>query len=223
MLTISQNNKIAISALALFLVSFASIVFFLENGGTNLDSSHVNVLHSTDHGNSSDIPEADPEAFYRGRIGDIGSPIIVIDAEAKITFLSKSFCSLVDTKCELIVDDLFYDHINTKDLPEFASNITKIIQDKSESSIAIGPYRLLKGEKEILVLFNAFTVLDKDDKVSEIIFSVKDLTEQVEELNNNEEPDSTDKNWMQNIYPNIDEMNEQNDIRMVVDKIGYAK
>lgn len=215
----TQNKKIAISAVSLFLVSFSILLFTLEGGG-NVESGHnqANVMGSS-HTTEGVAEIVDPEVKYEGYIGEEKSPFFVTTADGKIVYSSKDFCRLLSVKCDDFVGEKFFDYINSKDLSDVVSDQTKIIQS-GKSVTGIGPYRMIKGKKEVLLLLNAYPILDKDEKVSEIVFAVKDLTNQVEELNK-EKPAEDEETWIDNIYPKIKEMKDNSELKMVVDKISY--
>jgi flagellar biosynthesis/type III secretory pathway M-ring protein FliF/YscJ len=54
MAQLTQNKKIALTALAIFMVSFAFMMFFLEENVLNSDSHGVNVLESVEQGHGSE-------------------------------------------------------------------------------------------------------------------------------------------------------------------------
>lgn len=219
MLKLSQNKKIALSAIALFLVSFSLMLFFLNNGFESTNHSQVNVLEINGHaGYSSEA--VDLEMSYRNYLKDPNAPFFVTDATGEIKYAGKDFCQFLSVKCDVFVGSVLFDYINSKDLSTVVADHTKLIQE-GEPAEGLGPYRMLKRDKELLLLFNAYPVSDKDGKVSEIIFSVKDLTEQVEELKENKE--KQDRFWLEKLYPKIKDVEDQQDIRMVVDKISYNK
>jgi PAS domain S-box-containing protein len=224
MLTLSQNKKIAISAIALFIVSFTIMLFFLEKNGNDLDHGQVDILDVTGH-EDVEAEENDPEAIYREYLADEENPIFVIDAEGTIQFASDDLCRLLKVDCENFIESSFFNYVNTKDLPDLVAAHTKLIQDP-EPTEGLGPYRILKAQKEILVLLNAYPIVDKDGKVIEIVFGMKDITTQAEELNDEGVPEEEDSirnndNWIEKLYPKINEMKDQQEIRMVVDKISY--
>lgn len=222
MLTLTQNKKIAISAISLFLVSFAGMLFFLKNNGNELEQGKTNVLESTKHG-TEQVAEIDQESIYREYIGSEENPIFVVNAEGNVVFASDDCCKLLSVNCDEFVGKLFFDYINTKDLSSLVSAHTKLIQDP-KSTEGLGPYRMIKDNKEILVLFDAYPILDEDKKVTEIIFSVKDITEQAEGLNDPDAPQTPkdkEKTWFDDLYPKIQDMKEEQDMRMMVDKISY--
>jgi len=183
MLTLSQNKKIAISAIALFFVSFAAMIFFLENNGEKVDHGQVNILDVGEH--SEEIKVIDPETMYREYLGDEENPVFVMNAEGAVMFATNDCCALLDVDCEEYVGNSFFDYINTKDLPDFVTDHMKLMQDPKLTE-GIGPYRMIKGEEKIMVLFNANPILDKEGKVKEIVYSIKDITEQVEKMNSDD-------------------------------------
>lgn len=210
---LTQNNKIIVSAIAIFLVSFALMLFFLENNGADLDHGRVDVLHSGEHREDASL-----ETFYRNYLKDVDALMFVANVEGEVNFADSEFCGFLAVGCEEFVGSVFFDYINSKDLSAFTADHSKLIQE-GEAIEGLGPYRMLKGNEEILVLLNAYPILDKDDRVTEIVFSVKDLTEQVEEMQDKSEGGK--KKWIQEVYPRIKEMRDQPDVRMMVDKISY--
>lgn len=224
--TLSQNKKIAISAMALFLVSFAAMLLFLESGETS--TQKASVLNAGKGENNESVSENAEQLkidAYKSYLKEVDSQFFVTTAEGKFIYMNDEFCELLSVKCEDLKDKPFFDYINSKDLSTVVSNHTKLIQD-GEPSEGLGPYRMIKGKEEILVLFSAYPILGEDLKVSEIVFSVKDLTAQAEELNENgktDEKQEEDKNWIKSLYPKIKEMKDENDIRRMVDKISFIK
>ncbi len=226
MLNLSQNKKIAISAISLFLISFTSMLFFLKNNGDDLSDGQANVAgsngHQTEQTEQAEV--ADKETVYRGYLGNEENPIFVVNTEGTIVFASDNCCELLSVVCDQFVGKLFFDYINTKDLSALVAEHTKLIQDPKLTE-NIGPYRMIKSDKEILVLFDAYPILDDNKKVTEIIFAVKDITEQAEELNDPSsspsESENEQKTWFDDLYPQIQNMKDQQEIRMMVDKISY--
>lgn len=189
------------------------MLFFLENNGVDLEHGQVDVLHSASHAEETSL-----EMFYKNHTSGDNDLIFVANAEGEVQYATAEFCEFLEVKCSEFVGSVFFDYINSKDLSEFIPDHSKLLQD-GEAVEGHGPYRMLKGDEEILVLLNAYPILDREDKVTEIVFSVKDLTEQVEEMN--DEPERGEKKWIQEVYPRIEEMSDQNEVRMMVDKISY--
>jgi PAS domain S-box-containing protein len=187
MLTLSQNKKIAVSAVALFLMSFMGMLFFLENNGAEIESGHVNILEVGGHGGEdgeegAEVIVIDPETNYRSYLGDTDDPIFVINAEGEIVFASDDSCDLLETDCRDLEGTSFFEYINTKDLPDFVTAQMKIMNDPKLTE-GMGPFRMVKGEDNVFALFNAYPVLDETSKVQEVIFSINDITAQIEEMN----------------------------------------
>lgn len=201
MLTLSQNKKIAITAIALFLVSFAAMLFFLENNGEDSNHGQVNILEVGGHG--GEVVVIDPETMYREYMGGTENPVFVMNADGQIIFATDDCCDLLAVDCDDYVGKSFFEYINTKDLPEFVTSHMKLVQ-KPKLTEGMGPYRMVGEKKEILVLFNAYPIVDIEGKVEEIVFSIKDITEQAEEMNKNErEVEDTEGVWIETFYPRI--------------------
>ncbi len=204
MLTLSQNKKIAITAIALFLISFAAMLFFLENNGEDSNHGQVNILDVGGHG--EEVVVIDPETMYREYMGGTENPVFVMNADGQITFATDDCCNLLAVDCDDYVGKSFFEYINTKDLPDFVTSYMKLVQEPKLTE-GMGPYRMIGEEKEILVLFSAYPVVDIEGKVEEIVFSIKDITEQAEEMNKNErEVENTEGVWIETFYPRIVDM-----------------
>lgn len=222
MVSLSQNKKIAISALALFLISFVLMLIFLENKHFGTDPNQANVFNIGSHHSPKTEPGIDE--LYKAYLTDRDAPFFVSNPEGKIKYANEGFCNLLSVEFDKFKGSLFFDYINNKDLSEFFPKYTKIIQN-GESIEGLGPYRMLKNDREIMVLLSAYPVME-NDKITEIVFSLKDLTERIEEFNDygkeNNEEEEEEKHWIRNLYPKIKDV-KNDDIRMVVDRITYNK
>ncbi len=218
-ITSSQNKKIAIAAVSLFTVSFSILIFFLSRNDGALNHGQSNVLHSQETGEA-----AENDAPYMKVFETIKSPKFVTNEEGLIKYADEGFCKMLDVDCEKILENSFFDFINSKDVSGFAAAYGKIIHDGKVEE-GLGPYRVIEGKKELLLLFQATPVLDENEKVSYVIFSVKDITEQAEELNKKAEknvqddndseeygdtvsPENFDENWIENFYPKFEELKD---------------
>lgn len=223
MIQLTQNKKIAISAVALFAISFAVMLIFLGSNGGNFDAGFTNVLGAGESETQSETKtetktEAKTEVPYSKYIEDLKAPFFVANMSGDVVYASKNLLTLLSVKDSEFIGNSFYDFINIKDVSDAASLFTKLVQDKQKVN-GIGPFRMIKGDSEILVLFNAVPIMGDHDKVSEILFSVKDLTDKVQDLKNGE--DNTDqKIWLEQVYPKIKELRDQTKIKMMVDKMG---
>lgn len=193
MFHLSQTRKIALVAITLLFLSIASITFFLKNGGEEFAYSKADILQVNTYKEEKKPDEKAVEDKYRNLIGNSDHPILVINVEGKITFVSNDFCKLLSEKCSNVLDNLLFEYINSEDLPDFVSAHAKLITDGQKNE-ALGPFRMNKNDKEILVLFSAMPVL-KDKKVVEIVMAAKDLSEKVDAIKakENENTNSVDK------------------------------
>jgi len=217
---ISQNKKIAISAISIFLVSLSMMMFFLGKGSF-LQSGEANVLHSTGgstsaHGAAAGGNEAVAiEDSYRKDLKNIEDPIFVLTPAGKFTFTSDSFCKLVNKKCDTLTGKLFYNLINSKDLPALISSVSDVLA-KKERVDSMGPYRMISGDHELIVMFNVVPVLGENKEVKSLAFSIKDLTAQVQNLDSYKSLKADDAvkttpaadDWLKALYPKIQEMKD---------------
>lgn len=220
----SENNKIAISAIAVFIVSFSLMFTFLGDSDGTLNSAKTDVLEAESGHTESESAETDQETDYRTALENYSDPIFVTNAEGVFKFASGNFCELIGADCGKIIDKKFVNYINAKDHADLVAVYTKIIQN-GEKMDAIGPFRVGNGQDEKLVLFSAKPKLDKDDKVVEIIFIAKDLTQQVQGLKNIDSGSAEEEkpeNWIETLYPKIKDMRDEEN-RLMVDKITYKE
>lgn len=207
MINVSQNRKIAIAALAIFAISFALMLFFLDNrkGGYG----EANVLETDAH-ETTQVEEYKEEISF------------VTDSGGLVLYAREEFCGSVGLACADMMGKSLFDLVHNDDLGKFVKIHSKILQDKEIVELA-GPFRLT-ADAERLVLLNIEPVID-EEKVSELKFAVKDVTDQVngaqvEPADSNETPDSEgDDDWTDKIYPKIEELNDGG--RLMVDKITY--
>lgn len=222
----SQNNKIAISAIAVFLASFSLMLFFLGDRGVELKHGKTDVLQIEETAGES-IQNIGLEATYREYLGNMEDPIFVTDANGTFTFSSENFCAILGVKCQNLLNMKLFDFVNSEDLSILIEKYTHLIQEPDKID-GIGPIRMIKRNKEHLILLSAKPVIDKEGKVSGIVFAVKDITEQVEEFNDEDGnegedgEDGPDSTWLERLYPKIKEMNDA-DTKVIVDKISYKK
>lgn len=184
MKTLSQNRKIAISTLAVFLASFSFMVVFLGGEGKNPDHIKTDVL---------------------GSVEDNG---IVFSSDAEGNFLgsSESFCRIIGKNCTMIKNYKLFDSINSEDLSEFASVHAKLIQS-GEGAQGLGPFRFIDKDGNFSILL--LDAMPKKDagRVEKIIFHARDLTDHFENLRKEkkeeapEDPGSRDSNWLEKFHP----------------------
>ncbi len=213
---LSQNKKIAISAVALFIVSFSTMLFFLGGEGINPDHGGANVLEA---GNAGEHVE---EVLSEGMT-------FVTDVEGIIKESNPAFCELIKKECVRLVGKKLFDYVNKEDLADLASVYGKLAQN-GEKMDAIGPIRVLSGENEKLLLLSAQPLKDEKGKVLSIRFAVKDLSGKIKELNGgvesnvsgeSDKPDEPvkQKTWLERLYPKIKETDGEGTKLLV--KISY--
>jgi PAS domain S-box-containing protein len=195
MLVLSQNKKIAVSALAIFIVSFSVMLFFLGNSGTTNSGGHASVMgssetHSEDELVISDFAEfGEIETGYRLFIGNKEDPIIVVNREWEIQYTSKDFCDLMTVKCGTVLEETIFDLIESEDHEELFEISTDLVES-GEKIETIGPMRIKKGlesEDQLLVILSAKVMRDEEGSVKSIVLSMKDLSDKVEEFDDDDE------------------------------------
>lgn len=210
---LSQNKKIALSAISLFLLSLTSMVLFLSDLGGEYAKTDVLGAGEDAHG----VQVANAEAGYRAILSDTELPILVIDIEGKVVFASDDLCDLLQVSCKTFVHKLFFEYMNSKDLPQFFSTQGKVLKGL-EKSEGIGPYRLLKGKKEVLVLFDAALIKGLDKEEPLVALAVKDITSIAESINVKIEGEENQKTWIEDLSSNVEHTKK---IKSAVNKLGF--
>ena len=204
MLRLSQNNKIAISAAAMFAISFSILLMFLTKYG-GVDKAQNNVLnHGGGHGDGHSEEETHSESAWSAFVPESGV-FLVVEPDGNFKYLSDPVVELL--KIRSYDENSFFDYINSKDLGKIVEAETEMIH-KLEPQTGIGPIRMLRGNEEVLVLINGWPILSEDQEHLEyIIFEIVDLSEKIEELKGES--------------PSTEELHEYNEERMTAEKIGY--
>jgi len=229
MLKLEQRHKIAISVGAIFMVSLSVMLFLLGDGGKNVGHVQANVGHAGGEGKWEEVisEEVETERLleeYKSYFKDSGNLIFSTDVEGKFKYLSESFCKLIDVNCYESVDELFFNYMNSDDLAVMASKHAKIVQDGKDIN-GVGPYRFQVGDSNhyVLVMFNIHVILDEENEVVEIVFSVNDITKKVNGMHNiNTEPVRTEIKSSESDEPSDSEEKDSRpgDNRLMVEKIS---
>ncbi len=193
MKTLSQNRKIAISTVAVFLASFCFMIVFLAGSDKSAEFGKTDVMSATE--NNDIVFSTGPEGNFLGA--------------------SEPFCLLVEKNCTAIKEHRLFDIINSEDLSDFASVHAKLLQE-GESVKGLGPFRF-KDQNDGYKLLLLDAVPQKEEgKVIRIIFSARDLTEHIKNLSKNsegeeseveeektaeEDDDSKDSSWLEKFQP----------------------
>lgn len=214
MLKFSQNKKIAVSAIALFAVSFSTMIFFLGGDVKTGGEGGANVMGAGSHGGAVESAAAVEVVNKMG---------FSTDLSGNITVSSEEFCELLGQNCKDLIHQPIYKYVNKKDFTEL-SKVLGELSNSIKSIDSIGPIKVSADEgKEKIIILSAKSVQSSDGKISGIDFSVKDITDKVEGA---EEPATPDvkqelpaKKWIEEIYPKIEDMNEGGNKLLV--KLSY--
>lgn len=196
MVSLTQNNKIAIAAVSIFIVSFSVMLFSIDKEIASPEYIKANVLEagvSSEGGHEvyfsengegkEETEEVNLESLYRDVLEGFEGPIFALLPEGKIKFLSENFTADYGYVLEEVEEKVFFSFVAPDDLPDFATEYTSVLQSgKAENGT--GPYELLNKDGTTSVVMVSFLpVVDENGKVLEIIGSLKDITEKVESFN----------------------------------------
>ena len=231
MTTLSQGKKIALTAVAIFSVSLTMLIIFLDESKYGLHNGSASVMtsHKSSHGEEAETPSHEEGAAEYQYLGDIleEQAAFVTSPEGKLLEVNEAFCELLDRQCESFKDSSIFDYVNSKDISELAGVHGKIVHDGAEFD-GLGPYRMLKNNKEIMLLFDAIPSIGESEKVENIIFRVKDITEKVEQLNSSKKESDAEveevkevdskESWVEQLYPKVEEKKGEADDKLLVNK-----
>jgi len=202
MVSLTQNNKIAVAAVLIFLVSFSVMLFSIDKEIASPEYIKANVLEAGAAGESGHevyfsesggeeketAKEVDFESLYRDALGGFEGPIFALLPEGKVKFLNENFSEDYGYALEEVEEEIFFSFVAPADLPDFATEYTSVLQS-GKAKNGTGPYGLLKKDGGTSVVMVSFLpVVDENGKVLEIIGSVKDITDRVESFNTEEVP-----------------------------------
>jgi PAS domain S-box-containing protein len=174
---LKQNKKLILSSFSILIVSMCILLLFASTGNEISSSGHASVAGK--HGSGTSNSE---ESFYGDYLEEDENVWFVTDVSGNYADVSDEYCNLIGRKAEEIKGTLLFSDINAKDLPAIMSENSKLLLNANKVE-GLGPYRIMKTDsEEILVIFKAVPILNKENnKVSKIVFSVKDISQIVEE------------------------------------------
>ncbi|MBU1152042.1 PAS domain-containing protein [Patescibacteria group bacterium] len=172
---LTQDKKIAIAVVSIFLISFSVMAFFLKAGqeASLLDASTIHATETDSHQNQDSETKAEETSEI---------PYFNISSEGKFTLANDEFLEIIGM--HKLDGESLYDFVHINDLTKLFSHQTRVIQDK-EKIESVGPIRLINGNNELMVLFTIIPI-EQDDKVNELRFEVNDITAQVQEMADDE-------------------------------------
>lgn len=197
MFYLSQNKKLLLCAVAIFVLSFTTILFFVKGPQwAKGDASQLlgNILgaHEGHEGETGSKPAESGEAvseeeFYRTLAMNHDDPLIVVKTDGEFTFLSDSFLRVLGyAHEEFAIKDIF-SLMHPDDAAPFMKAFTSLIRDGSDKA-NIGPYRFKTVHAEYRVFMSSAKVIhDPEGPISYIIMTSKDITDSVKGLNKEKE------------------------------------
>ena len=199
MVQFTQNNKIAVAAVSIFLVSFISMLVFMDSSAPSPDFVKSDVLSSTlkekekghsvyfsestksesAHGETSSNNGENTKALeesYRELANQDDLPLFVLEPSGKAKFLSENFIKTYGYELGEMSEKSFFSYVDGDDLPDFVSAYTEVL-NSGKAKNGIGPYRFKnKGGTSSIQVTSMLPVVDENGKVSEVIGYVKDIT-----------------------------------------------
>lgn len=170
MLPLNQSRKIALIAVGIFVVSISILFVFTQKSSFMSGDLKTQILGlGTNHGQTAETSD----------------PSIVIQPDNKILYASPSFKEALGYKDEDLKNEDFFGLIHSDDTGEVAKFITKIVQDQNELK-NLGPYRIKTADSQYKVYMASASVKISGSKVTQIVISMKDITKNIEDINNDQ-------------------------------------
>lgn len=202
---IKQNKNVIITAVAMFLVSVSTLMFFF-NANTEI----------APHELKTDVVEAinvklpqENESKYRKLLNNHKDSVFAMALNGNIEFASWDFESTLGYKQEEILHKNFFTLLNAEDLSDFLGSFGKVLESQKPVN-AIGPYRIrdARGQYRIHIGF-AVPLLEKN-KIQQIIISTKDITDQLTEKQDRKRKKTPEKSIL--------EQDDKNEIKIIAEK-----
>ncbi len=181
MANLSQNKKIAISVVLVFIISFAAMVLFLD-GESHKKGGHMqaNIFELSNFGDDHK-EESYIDQIQNSYLNVSPVPMMLVNGASRVEYMNQSFCELMTAGCEKLKGRLVFDLVNVRDLPNIFSITNQLYRDGKKVEGA-GPYRLRNGDEEIVVMMNGRSILDEEGKVTHMLLSFRDITSMIKEL-----------------------------------------
>lgn len=170
MIFLSQSKKIVLLALSLFFVSL-SVLFVLssqnveENGrfGNNLFGS----LFASEHAGES----------YELLLDEKNGPSLVLTKSGEFVASNQAFRENFSYDENDLRTKEFFSFFHPEDLGTFVGIFTKIVQQKDQPQIYVGPLRFSNKNQDYRLV-----IISMEQKKNFIVLHYKDITDSVEDL-----------------------------------------
>ncbi len=185
---LKQNKHVIMVAVALFVVSMSTILFFIgSNGGLNGGEIKTDVLDPPAVTESIDVKSMqEKETAYRKLVNDQEDPVFVMNVDGTIRFASWDVENALGYKQTEINKQIFFLLIHPDDLSTFLGAFGKVIQNKKPETM-VGPYRLRDNKGEYHLNMGSLYPIMNGDSVEEIAISSRDITKKVQDNQSNTE------------------------------------
>ena len=169
-----QNKNILFIAAGVFIVSMTALLLFLNTENRDPQNFKADVI------NAESAKSEEIETKYRSLMQNQEDPIVVINLDGKIDFISWNYASETGFGIEDLREKLFFSYLHPDDLPTFFSAFGKVI-DSGKPVTMIGPYRLRDKNGEYHFNIGSVYPVIEDGKVSSIGITTRDISEHMDQ------------------------------------------
>lgn len=171
---IKQNKNIFIVTLGLFIASMSALLFFLNDDHNLHEELKTNVVDSI-----ALKSYQEEEKRYRDLLGNHEDPIIILNLDGTIDFVSWDFGVAAGYKQKELKGELFLGLLHPEDLGTFMSAFGKVIGTE-EALTMIGPYRLRDSLGAYRVNMGSVYPIKEEKKVVKIGLTTRDISYEIE-------------------------------------------
>lgn len=200
---ITQNKNIIMVAVALFIVSMSTLMFFIGNNNE--------LKHSSDF--KADIidvmkmksPE-EQEKKYRELAHNEKDSIVVLNLENSVEFMSADLESSLGYTQDEIAHQPFYKLIHPEDLAIYLGGFGQVLKTQQTVNV-VGPYRMRNKNSDYQMHIATAVPSLEENKVTHIILVIRDISESMKD-----KPRSNEKK--------IKNQSNNSDARLMAEKIN---
>ncbi len=211
---LSQNKHVILIAVALFVVSMSTLLFFL---GSNTETQQHEI--KTDLLENSKVKSLnDTEDYYRKLVNNHEDSILALALDGSIEFASLDTESKWGYGKKDILNQSIFVLLHPDDLPDFLGVFGKVLQ--TEHSVnTMGPYRVRGKDSGYRIIIGLATPLMEKGKIQKIIITAKDITDGLaEKSNENDLKQQKHRPVDKKKRPTIDETQQPVEGKIIADK-----
>lgn len=187
---LKQNKQVVIASFTLFILSMSTLFFFL---GTNQELERGDYKADLMHGSRKHFSLIIEEKKYREIVQNTVDPLVVLNMDGEIDFISQNFEVKSGYDREEILHKTFSHFLHSDDLTTFLEHFVKAIETK-ETVVMVGPFRFLDKDGKYRTHIISFIPLEEKGVMYAIAMTAKDISSSKGQEEGQDNPIHQDKN-----------------------------